>query len=155
MVNEEEIEIRIAEKDDLKGILQILGQPDMSDGDVPDWDDALDIFEALKAYKNHELYVIKHDGEIVATFALFFIQHFSHSGASSAIMEDVAVRTDWQRQGIGKIMNSFACKRAKEMNCYKIVLSSGKKRKQAHEFYEAQGYVQHGYSFLLALDDKH
>lgn len=154
MTIEKGITIRIAGKEDLKNILHILAQPDMADGDVPEGDKAIMIFDKLKTHENHELYVITHDDEIVGTFALFFINHFTHGGASSAIIEDIAVRSDWQRHGLGKLMNSFACQRAKELNCYKIVLSSGEQRKDAHKFYEAQGYIQHGYSFLLPLDSK-
>lgn len=86
---------------------------------------------------------------IVGTFALLIMDNLAHQGMPSAIVEDVAVQTTIQGQGIGKLMMKFAMEKSKEAGCYKLVLSSNLKRKEAHAFYESLGFETHGFSFKV------
>ncbi|MCO1601628.1 GNAT family N-acetyltransferase [Desulfosporosinus nitroreducens] len=45
----------------------------------------------------------------------------------------------------------FVMEKAKEENCYKLMLSSNKKRIEAHKFYEQLGFRQHGISFMIEV----
>ncbi len=66
-------------------------------------------------------------------------------------MEDVVVKNDVQGQGVGREMMQFAADTARQLGGHKLVLSSGKARKQAHSFYEYLGYEKDGYRFVLKL----
>lgn len=68
------------------------------------------------------------------------------------IIDDVVVKTDLQGQGIGKTMINFAIQRARDLGCYKISLTSGQKRTDAHIFYEKLGLRKHGYTFYLEIE---
>ena len=54
----------------------------------------------------------------------------------------LAVRSDFQRNGIGKALISQAEAWAKEHGIHLMRLNSGISRTGAHEFYRRQGYVQ-------------
>jgi GNAT superfamily N-acetyltransferase len=46
-------------------------------------------------------------------------------------------------------MMAHALSEARSAGCYKLALSSNRKRTQAHAFYESLGFVQHGLSFVI------
>ncbi len=53
----------------------------------------------------------------------------------------IAVSADFRRQGIGSALLKRAEEWARENGVYSMRLNSGENRKQAHEFYRAQDYI--------------
>ncbi len=53
----------------------------------------------------------------------------------------IAVSADFRRQGIGSALLKRAEEWARENGAGSMRLNSGESRKQAHEFYRAQGYI--------------
>lgn len=53
----------------------------------------------------------------------------------------IAVAADFRRQGIGSALLKRAEEWARENGAGSMRLNSGESRKQAHEFYRAQGYI--------------
>jgi ribosomal protein S18 acetylase RimI-like enzyme len=145
------IEIREATTDDLQTILDLYAQPSMDDGKVLPLDKARAVLAKVQSNPDHFLYVATINSEIIGSFAIIVVQLLSHSGDRMGILEDVVVRTDYQGKGIGKIMMQFANEKCIDLNCYKIMLSSGEAREQAHAFYEKLGFKKHGYSFYLPV----
>jgi GNAT superfamily N-acetyltransferase len=45
-----------------------------------------------------------------------------------------------------------AMRLAREAGCYKLALSSNRRRERAHAFYERLGFGRHGVSFLVELE---
>jgi GNAT superfamily N-acetyltransferase len=88
---------------------------------------------------------------IVGTFSLFVVQHISHNGGRSLVIEDIVVKTELQGKGIGRSMMEFAIARGRDLGCYKLILSSDGKITDAHSFYENLGFRKHGLSFYLPL----
>jgi GNAT superfamily N-acetyltransferase len=62
------------------------------------------------------------------------------------------VHRRWRRRGVGKQMLQFAMEECRRLNCYKLMLSSNRKRRAAHRFYQSLGFQRHGYSFVVPLD---
>lgn len=152
MTELETISIRAADTGDLPGVLALYAQPGMDDGRILSIGEAERLFARFSRYPDYTLYVAERDGRIVASFALLIMDNLGHLGAPSAIVEDVVVDPALQGQGIGRAMMDFAVVRAREMRCYKMVLSSNAKRERAHAFYERLGFERHGYSFRLMLE---
>jgi ribosomal protein S18 acetylase RimI-like enzyme len=146
-----EIFCREASESDLPDVLRLYAQPDLDDGKTITLDQAERIFRKMERYPHYKIYVSLSERKIVGTFALLVMDNLAHLGASSAVIEDVAVDPEWQERGVGKMMMRHALKIAADRGCYKAVLSSNLKRERAHAFYEALGFERHGYSFRIYM----
>jgi len=153
MSSADTLTIRTAISIDLPGVLALYAQPTLDDGRVLPVQDAEKIFARFARYPDYTLYVAETDRQIVGTFALLIMDNLGHLGASSAVVEDVAVDPALQGRGIGQEMMAFAIERAREKRCYKLVLSSNAKRERAHAFYESLGFERHGYSFRILFEE--
>ncbi|HEX2946118.1 MAG TPA: GNAT family N-acetyltransferase [Clostridia bacterium] len=148
-----DIVIRKAEKSDLAGILSLYGQLETDNCEVLDINAAESIYDKMGKYPDYSIYVAELDGKLAGTFALAVMDNIGHMGAPSGLVEDVAVASDLQRNGIGKRMMEEAIRICKAKGCYKVMLSSNMKREGAHRFYESIGFKKHGYSFYTEVSD--
>lgn len=107
----------------------------------------------LRTYPSYRLWVACESAEpgadVVGTYALLVMHNLAHRGAPSAVVEDVVVAADRKGQGIGRQMMAHGVQQAREAGCYKLALSSHRKRTDAHAFYESLGFAQHGLSFSI------
>jgi GNAT superfamily N-acetyltransferase len=147
----EALQMRQATSVDLPEVLALYAQPGMDDVTL-----SLAQAEATLAefarYPNYRLFVAcEADGSIVGTYALLIMHNLAHQGTPSALVEDVVVMAGRQGQGIGRQMMQHAMDEARQAACYKLALSSNRKRVAAHAFYESLGFAQHGLSFLIEL----
>jgi GNAT superfamily N-acetyltransferase len=145
------VEIREATEQDLDPILSLYGQIGMDNGKVLPLDEAENLFTKIKSYPDYKFYAVVDDKHIIGTFSLLIMDNLAHMGAPSGILEDVVVREDFRRRGIGRLMMNFAMERCRERGCYKIALSCNMQRESAHFFYEALDFKRHGYSFVVDL----
>jgi len=145
------VEIRPARREDLAAILALYADLE-TDGQVLDLPAAESIFARMQQYPNYAVYVAVAEGQIVGSFELLIMDNLAHVGAPSGIVEDVVVHPAWRGQGIGKQMMAFALQQCRQAGCYKLALSSNRKREAAHRFYEALGFEKHGYSFVACLE---
>jgi GNAT superfamily N-acetyltransferase len=141
-----ELNIREAFINDLPKILNLYAIV-LDKGEVLSLGQAEILFKKMQTYPNYKVYVAENEGDIVGTFALIIMDNLAHQGTPSGVVEDVAVLTELQGKGIGKMMMKFAMEQCKEAGCYKLVLSSNVKRKEAHAFYESLDFEKHGFSF--------
>lgn len=72
---------------------------------------------------DHQPYVALIGDEVVGTATLLLQRKFIHGGGLAARIEDVAVRRDKQRQGIGTALVQELVRVAKELGMYKITLA--------------------------------
>jgi GNAT superfamily N-acetyltransferase len=149
------VEIEKAQTSDLPSIMRLIGQDDMSPDNHLDSEEVEKLFNDFHSNPWHELYIAKQQANIIGTFSLLVVQHLSHNGGRSLIVEDVVVKTEFQGKGIGRKMMEFAIERGQILRCYKIILSSGAKRTDAHAFYEGLGFQKHGFTFYLPLESTH
>lgn len=147
------ITVRQAQVADIPAVLAIYAQPGMDDGRVLTEDAAQRIFAEFTRYPNYRLFVAcdEASGRVVGSYALLVMHNLAHCGTPSAIAEDVVVQPDCQGQGVGRRMMAHAVEQARQAGCYKLALSSNRKRHAAHAFYESLGFAQHGLSFVIEI----
>jgi len=108
-------------------------------------DDVMDEITSKNIWKNIEkqdikYFVAKENGKIIASCYICIIPNLTRSGKSIGFIENVITDIKHRRKGIGKTVIENAIQYAKDKKCYKVLLQSGKKRIDAHLFYESLGF---------------
>jgi GNAT superfamily N-acetyltransferase len=114
-------------------------------------EEAEQMYKKLEHYPFYKLMCVTIDETIAGTFSLIICDNFGHGGLKFAILENVVVHPEYKRMGLGKKMMKEAIKIATENDCYKLMLSSNEKRKEAHAFYDSLEFKRHGVSYMTEL----
>jgi len=103
----------------------------------------------INASPGHELLVAEDGGKVIGTVVLLIVPNLSHNARPWALVENVIIDRDHRQRGTGRLLMEYAVARAKEAGCYKIGLSSDKRRKEAHRFYRSLGFKAEAHGFRL------
>ena len=79
------------------------------------------------------------DGRLVAMATLHILPNMTYAGRPYGLVENVVTARDRQRRGYGRSVMEYLITRAREAECYKIMLLTGRAR-AARGFYEAVGF---------------
>lgn len=99
-----------------------------------------DALKAIASDPRCSLLVLEIDGRIEATLTLYLMPNLSHGGRPFGIVESVVVDERRRGTGCGQLLMEEAEARARAAGCYKIALTSNRKRSDAHRFYQRLGY---------------
>lgn len=77
--------------------------------------------------KNIKVWIIEDTNEIIAAGTLLFEQKLIHNFGIVAHIEDVVVSEKYRKQNYGKMLINCLIEKAKENNCYKIILNCDNK----------------------------
>jgi len=146
--------VRAATEGDITHILELYRQlsittPQAKQRQNPSPDNCQRVFSEISTSPGHELLVTEDAGEVVGTLVLLIVPNLSHEARPWALVENIIVDKRYQRQGIGRLLMNYAVGKAKEAGCYKVGLSSDKKRKEAHKFYRSLGFEASAHGFRL------
>jgi len=147
--------VRTAREQDIPRILELYRQlaltPPPPDTPQPSPEAYQRAFREINSTPGYRLLVAEEDGEILGTAVLAILPEIAHGVSPFAVVEYVVVDEKSRRQGIGRILMDYIIARAKEAGCYKITLTSDKRRTQAHEFYRSLGFdaSAHGFRFYF------
>jgi GNAT superfamily N-acetyltransferase len=97
------------------------------------------IWNEIKKY-NIKYYVARENGKIIGSCYICVIPNLTRGGKSIGFIENVITDKEYRRKGIGRHIIEKAVEYAKEQNCYKVLLQSGNKRTDAHNFYKSVGF---------------
>jgi GNAT superfamily N-acetyltransferase len=145
--------VRKATEADIPRILELYRQLDINPTHVkppnPSLEDCQRSFTEMSNIPGYELLVAEDNDFILGTTVLVILPGLSHGASPFAVMEYVVVDEKHRRKGIGKLLMDYAIARAKEAGCYKIMLTSDKRREPAHEFYRSLGFEASAHGFRL------
>jgi len=146
------IEFRIATRSDLPALLGLYAQLGRDNQDVLDLDEADAMFSRIEAYPDYKIHLALSEGVVAGTWSMLVMDNLAHRGLPTAIVENVVVDKSCRDQGIGQAMMEQAMEIARSKGCYKLALTSGQHRPDAHRFYEKIGFTRHGFSFYTELE---
>jgi GNAT superfamily N-acetyltransferase len=137
--------VREATEADLPRIVELLAQLDPADPEREDLRSPLAYdyhlaFRRIDATPGLDVLTIEDGGQIVGTLALVIVPNLSHRGAPYAIIENVVVDEAHRSHGHGEALILEAVERARKAGCYKVSLTSNKRREDAHRFYKRLGF---------------
>lgn len=99
--------------------------------------DAEKVFDRIDADSNHVILVAEADGQVVGTVTLVLEQKFIRGGGVAGHLEDLAVRKDFQGEGVGREIVRHLLDVAAGRGCYKTVLHC---TDDLVSFYERNGF---------------
>ena len=98
------------------------------------------VYEKMLADDNYYLLVAKDGDTIMGSVLGVVCYSLPVLGKSFMVVEDVVVKKEYRRHGVGKKLFEEIDRIALEKDCLYSMLVSGHERKEAHIFYERQGY---------------
>ena len=93
---------------------------------------------------------ILQDGKEAGHLYLYFLRNDQHE-SPFALIEDIAVYPEYQKQGIGSKLLSLAIECARSEGCYKIIATSRDDgtREHIHSWYTRAGFDDYGREFRI------
>jgi ribosomal protein S18 acetylase RimI-like enzyme len=149
------ITVRTATEEDIPRILELYRQmfftPPPASAPQLSVEDYRRAFAEMATIPGYRLLVAEEDGEILGTTVLAILPGIAHGVSPFAVVEYVVVDEKCRRKGIGRLLMDDILVRAKEAGCYKIMLTSDKRREPAHDFYKSLGFEASAHGFRLYL----
>jgi GNAT superfamily N-acetyltransferase len=148
--------IRPATAADLPALVSLMAEDvlgrERDDPSLPLDDGYARAFTEIRTRPDHHLMVGELRGAVVAMLQLTFIPGLGRKGSYRAIVEAVHVRADTRGHGLGAQMIAWAADTARARGrCPFLQLTSDKRRKDAHRFYERLGFQRSHDGFKLQL----
>jgi GNAT superfamily N-acetyltransferase len=147
--------IRRAAETDLPRIVELLSQlalDDDRDSPVdPLPEDYRAAFIQVQADPRQRLLVADVGGRVMATATLGIVPNLSYRGRPWAFVEGLVVDSSARGKGYGEALVRYAIEEARRAGCYKVSLTSNKRRSEAHRFYEKLGFVATHEGFRILL----
>jgi len=149
------VTVRRASEEDLPRIVELLSQLSLDDDrDAPAKplpQSYRAAFRQIRADPRQQLLVAEAEGRIVATLVLITVPNLSYRGRPWACVESVVVDDSARGKGYGEALMRYAIEEARRAGCYKLSLTSNKRRSEAHRFYEKLGFSASHKGFRLSL----
>lgn len=96
---------------------------------------------AAVAESDHTYLLVCDDsGDLIATALVCLCQDVMFERQPFALIENVVVSADYQREGVGKSMMDYIEAFCLEQDCSKILLQASSASRDARDFYIAMGY---------------
>lgn len=115
------ITIRPLQRDDMhNGLLETLDA--LRPASAMSRERAERVMDAIMSDGNRLVAVAELGGKVVGTATVLFETKFIHDGGVAGHIEDVAVRQEYQKKGIGGMIVRYLLDAARERGCYKTVL---------------------------------
>ena len=139
------VRIREATEDDLPRLIELLAQLSL---DAPREDAGPPLprtysaaFAEIQADPRQRLFVAEAGGRVAGSATLIIVPNLTHQGRPYAIVENVVVDETERGGGLGELLMRHAIAAAGRAGCYKLTLTSNRRRGDAHRFYERLGFV--------------
>lgn len=84
--------------------------------------------------------VVEEDGHMITSCTLVIIKNLTRSARPYALIENVVTRPEYRKKGYGTTVLQKAVELAKEQDCYKVMLMTGRKDESTLRFYEQAGF---------------
>jgi len=150
----ENVRIRPATREDVSRVIELYEQLTITSacvesGRSPSLEDYWRILEGIEAMPGHHLLVVEHRGEVAGTVVFLIVPNLSHAGCPWAVMENLIIDRRYRGLGLGRRLVEHVMTAAREAGCHKLVLTSDKRRRDAHRFYRDLGFEASAHGFRL------
>ncbi|MCA2375021.1 GNAT family N-acetyltransferase [Agrobacterium genomosp. 3 str. CIP 111-78] len=147
----ETIALRDAGPGDLPRLLELYRALNPSDPELT-MHEAGAPFAAMLNQPGLTVFLAMHDGKPVATATLLVVPNLTRAARPYALIENVVTLEALRGRGYGRMIVRHAIEAAFAVNCYKVMLLTGRDDPAVHAFYESCGFVQNKTGFQIRQD---
>jgi GNAT superfamily N-acetyltransferase len=136
-------EIRIASKDDLPELIELLTELFTQDIEFePDYNKQKLGLETIIEHPNTgEILLLSHENKTIGMVSLLYSVSTA-LGGKVAILEDMIIVKNYRRQGYGTQLLGEAIRFSKERGCLRLTLLTDYNNKAAIQFYKRAGFAK-------------
>ena len=131
------MEITLARSADLPALLDLYRHLNPADAPLREPEQ---VWEKMLAHPGLSCIVVSDDGVLVSSCCIVIVPNLTRGGRPYALIENVVTHPGFRRCGFGRAAIMRALAIAWEADCYKVMLLSGSKRLEAHQFYLQCGF---------------
>jgi GNAT superfamily N-acetyltransferase len=131
---------RLIKPNELRGLLSLYEYLNPDDPQLVFDSKLEEHWNAILADPNLYYIVIAENGMPVSTCNITIINNLTRAARAYGLIENVVTHPDCRQKGYGKAVLKKAIEIAKEHNCYKIMLMTGRKEESVLRFYEKAGF---------------
>ncbi|MCG3773985.1 MAG: Aminoalkylphosphonate N-acetyltransferase [Nitrospira sp.] len=145
-----DIIVRKAQKEDAGALIELYFQLDETT-ELATLAQAESAIEEISKQPMIHLLIAELDKQVVGTVTLVLVPNVYHAARPWAQVENVVVHDAHRRSGIGHALMARCEQITREADGYKLQLQSSHKRKEAHTFYQKEGYGPNKVGFTKYL----
>ena len=136
--------IRLAIESDIPRLIELLAQLSLDEPrermDETAADAYVRAFDEIAGDPRQQLFVLETGGRVVGSACLIIVPNLTHQGRPYALVENVVVDGGSRSSGYGELLMRHVMQKAQAAGCYKLALTSNKRRPDAHRFYQRLGF---------------
>lgn len=137
-----DVHIRKVKEEDLESLLNLYQHLHATDAPLPEGSALQQVWNEIVNDPKVHCLVADLKGELVATCVLTIIPNLTRGARPYGLIENVVTHATYRRKGIATQLLHHALQVAWDKNCYKVMLLTGSKREEVHQFYEQAGFVK-------------
>ena len=142
--------IRELEHSELRALLDLYKHLHASDAPLPAVEVVDAIWDEIQRNPGLKYYGAFVDGKLVSSCSLVVVPNLTRGCRPYALIEHVATHEDYRRRGLGRAVLQHALAVAWSLDCYKVMLLTGRKDEGIYRFYESAGFDRHAKQAFLA-----
>jgi GNAT superfamily N-acetyltransferase len=132
--------VRLIKFEELNELLDLYQYLNHDDPNLKGSDNINKLWDKIFNDPNRYYFVVEDDGVIVSSCTLIIIDNLTRSGRPFGLIENVVTHKEYRKRGYGTAVLHKALEVAKNKDCYKIVLLTGRKEESVLRFYERVGF---------------
>jgi GNAT superfamily N-acetyltransferase len=142
--------IRRLQSSDLSDLLALYEHLHDLDAPLPDESVVQTVWSELMASPSHRYYGAFLDGRLVSSCTLTVVPNLTRGCRPYGVIENVVTHAGYRRRGYAKALLTKALADAWAVQCYKVMLLTGRKDEATFRFYEAAGFDRNAKQAFVA-----
>jgi GNAT superfamily N-acetyltransferase len=132
--------VRLIKFEELGQLLDLYKFLNSDDPDMKGTDYITELWKDV--YNDHSRYyfVVEEDGMLVSSCTLMILANLTRGGRPFGFIENVVTHPDYRNRGYGTAILHKAVETAKQSNCWRVMLLTGRKEESTLRFYENAGF---------------
>lgn len=112
------------------------------------------VWNRIQADPWHKIFGLFQNRALISSCVLVVIPNLTRGCRPYGLIENVVTHADFRNQGLGKALLKHALNDAWGLNCYKVMLLTGRKSEAVYKFYESVGFDRNAKQAFLSKNPK-